>query len=125
MDAVGVDSDAHVSPNNQRRKYFWTVNGVSFFLCELKGFLFSSTLLILLKGMKALMIRSYGICWTLSITWELTEVKFTPLLPNFAECWWDQWILDVLLCNGGGIWLGMQGSCLGSPQNSRLLTPQK
>jgi phosphatidylserine synthase 1 len=29
------------------------------------------------------------------------------LLPNFAECWWDQVILDILLCNGGGIWLGM------------------
>ncbi|KAI2654852.1 Phosphatidylserine synthase 1 [Labeo rohita] len=41
-------------------------------------------------GMKALLIRSYGLCWTISITWELTEV-----------------ILDILLCNGGGIWLGM------------------
>lgn len=25
-------------------------------------------------GMKALLIRSYGLCWTISITWELTEV---------------------------------------------------
>jgi len=58
--------------------------------------------------MKALMLRNYGICWTLSITWEMTEVQFTHLLPNFKECWWDQWILDVLICNGGGIWLGMQ-----------------
>ncbi|CAB1320548.1 unnamed protein product [Coregonus sp. 'balchen'] len=32
---------------------------------------------------------------------------FMHLLPNFAECWWDQVILDILLCNGGGIWLGM------------------
>lgn len=90
-------------------------------------------------GMKALLIRSYGLCWTISITWELTEVRMTApgqkspyvrgrkmsysalvcslclfpqlffmhLLPNFAECWWDQVILDILLCNGGGIWLGM------------------
>ena len=58
--------------------------------------------------MKALMLRNYGICWTLSITWEMTEVQFTHLLPDFKECWWDQWILDVLICNGGGIWLGMQ-----------------
>ncbi|EPY75462.1 hypothetical protein CB1_001652024, partial [Camelus ferus] len=160
-------------------------------------------------AMKALLIRSYGLCWTISITWELTEgtkvdhvhsfldashcpgpnfeqnvpvrsalrvppsprcqstgralclytwkqglwpfsetlsacwildkglfsakrytsragpVSQTPvlcltlaaaptsplffmhLLPNFAECWWDQVILDILLCNGGGIWLGM------------------
>lgn len=33
-------------------------------------------------GMKALLIRSYGLCWTISITWELTEVQgHTP-----AEC---------------------------------------
>ncbi|XP_034030861.1 phosphatidylserine synthase 1 isoform X1 [Thalassophryne amazonica] len=58
-------------------------------------------------GMKALLIRSYGLCWSISITWELTELFFMHLLPNFAECWWDQVILDILLCNGGGIWLGM------------------
>ncbi|KAM6349379.1 PTSS1 synthase, partial [Podargus strigoides] len=58
-------------------------------------------------SMKALLIRSYGLCWTISITWELTELFFMHLLPNFAECWWDQVILDILLCNGGGIWLGM------------------
>lgn len=30
-------------------------------------------------GMKALLIRSYGLCWTISITWELTEVQMhTP-----------------------------------------------
>lgn len=58
-------------------------------------------------AMKALLIRSYGLCWTISITWELTELFFMHLLPNFAECWWDQVILDILLCNGGGICLGM------------------
>lgn len=35
------------------------------------------------------------------------QLFFMHLLPNFAECWWDQVILDILLCNGGGIWLGM------------------
>ncbi|XP_035651749.1 phosphatidylserine synthase 1 isoform X2 [Oncorhynchus keta] len=58
-------------------------------------------------AMKAMLIRSYALCWTISITWELTELFFMHLLPNFAECWWDQLILDILLCNGGGIWLGM------------------
>ncbi|CAL8371939.1 unnamed protein product [Boreogadus saida] len=58
-------------------------------------------------AIKALLIRNYGLCWTISITWELTELFFMHLLPNFAECWWDQVILDILLCNGGGIWLGM------------------
>uniref|UniRef100_A0A5F9DET1 Phosphatidylserine synthase n=1 Tax=Oryctolagus cuniculus TaxID=9986 RepID=A0A5F9DET1_RABIT len=36
-------------------------------------------------AMKALLIRSYGLCWTISITWELTELFFMHLLPNFAE----------------------------------------
>lgn len=58
--------------------------------------------------MKALLVRHYGICWTISVMWEITEVVFAHLLPNFVECWWDALILDVLLCNGLGIWLGMQ-----------------
>ena len=37
----------------------------------------------------------------------VSQLFFMHLLPNFAECWWDQVILDILLCNGGGIWLGM------------------
>lgn len=40
--------------------------------------------------------------------WELTEMVFAHLLPNFVECWWDALILDVLICNGLGIWIGMR-----------------
>ncbi|XP_003738004.2 phosphatidylserine synthase 1-like [Galendromus occidentalis] len=58
--------------------------------------------------MKAVLIRHYGICWTISVTWEITEMAFAHLLPNFVECWWDAVILDVLVCNGLGIWFGMQ-----------------
>ena len=29
-------------------------------------------------------------------------------LKNFNECWWDSWVLDVLVCNLGGMWVGMQ-----------------
>ncbi|KHN83227.1 Phosphatidylserine synthase 1 [Toxocara canis] len=36
---------------------------------------------------------------------ELTVV-FAHLLPNFQECWWDAIVLDVLVCNGLGIWFG-------------------
>lgn len=36
------------------------------------------------------------------------QVAFSHLLPNFIECWWDAIILDILLCNGLGIWVGMQ-----------------
>ena len=46
------------------------------------------------------------ICWVISIQWELIEILFQHMLPNFAECWWDQWVLDVLLSNALGIYLG-------------------
>merc|ERR1719232_1323537 len=59
-------------------------------------------------GMKALVIRHYGLLWSVSIMWELTEMVFGHLLPNFYECWWDNLVLDVLVCNGLGIFTGMQ-----------------
>lgn len=34
-------------------------------------------------------------------------MAFAHLLPNFTECWWDALILDILLCNGFGIFFGM------------------
>jgi len=40
--------------------------------------------------------------------WELTEMVFGHLLPNFYECWWDNLVLDILICNGLGIFTGMQ-----------------
>lgn len=33
-------------------------------------------------AMKALLIRSYGLCWTISITWELTEVTMDRVSPG-------------------------------------------
>ncbi|CAE6418126.1 unnamed protein product [Rhizoctonia solani] len=38
----------------------------------------------------------------------LLEYSLQHQLPNFAECWWDHWVLDVLLCNWLGIYVGMQ-----------------
>lgn len=58
-------------------------------------------------AMKAILVRHYGICWTISFTWEITEMAFSHLLPNFIECWWDAFVLDFLICNGLGIWFGM------------------
>nr|CAG4647871.1 EOG090X05CZ [Moina brachiata]SVE92985.1 EOG090X05CZ [Moina brachiata] len=58
--------------------------------------------------MKALLVRHYGILWTISVMWEITEIAFAHLLPNFVECWWDAIILDIVLCNGLGIWVGMK-----------------
>ncbi|ORZ25888.1 phosphatidyl serine synthase-domain-containing protein [Absidia repens] len=57
---------------------------------------------------KALIIRDYWLCWILSVTFELLEYSLEHQLNNFAECWWDHWILDVFLCNWAGISLGMK-----------------
>ena len=59
-------------------------------------------------AIKAVMIRDVFMLWLISVLWELIEMSFMKLLPNFAECWWDHWILDVLICNGLGIVIGMK-----------------
>ena len=57
--------------------------------------------------LKALVLRHTGLLWTMSVMWECTELFFARLLPNLSECWWDMLFLDVLLCNGSGILVGM------------------
>lgn len=56
---------------------------------------------------KALLVRHTGVLWTISVMWECTELFFAHILPNFYECWWDAILLDVLFCNGSGIFIGM------------------
>ncbi|XP_077288903.1 phosphatidylserine synthase 1 homolog l(3)77CDf isoform X2 [Arctopsyche grandis] len=57
--------------------------------------------------LKAILVRHMGLLWAISCMWEITEIAFIHLLPNFLECWWDSIILDVLICNGLGIWCGL------------------
>ncbi|EIE75466.1 hypothetical protein RO3G_00170 [Rhizopus delemar RA 99-880] len=57
---------------------------------------------------KALILRDYWFCWIISVSFELCEYSLQHQLNNFAECWWDHWILDVLLCNWLGIHVGMK-----------------
>lgn len=57
---------------------------------------------------KAILMRHMGLLWAISFMWEITEIAFAHLLPNFIECWWDALILDVLICNGFGIWCGLK-----------------
>ncbi len=57
---------------------------------------------------KALLFRDYWLCWVISLMFEAMEYSLEHQLPNFAECWWDHWILDVATCNAVGIWLGMK-----------------
>ncbi|XP_046865044.1 phosphatidylserine synthase 1-like [Xenia sp. Carnegie-2017] len=56
---------------------------------------------------KSLIIRHTILCWAVSITWEVTEIFFAHLLPNFKECWWDAILLDIIVCNGLGICVGL------------------
>ncbi|KAF8399059.1 hypothetical protein HHK36_014925 [Tetracentron sinense] len=56
---------------------------------------------------KAIMIRNQPLLWVLSIGFELMELTFRHMLPNFNECWWDSILLDILICNWFGIWAGM------------------
>ncbi|GAB2280019.1 heat shock protein Pss1 [Dionaea muscipula] len=56
---------------------------------------------------KAIMIRNQPLLWVLSLGFELMELTFRHMLPNFNECWWDSIILDILICNWFGIWAGM------------------
>ena len=56
---------------------------------------------------KAIVVRHAVVVWSLSIMWEVTELFFAHVLPNFNECWWDILIFDILLSNGLGIYVGM------------------
>ncbi|KAF2951691.1 CDP-diacylglycerol--serine O-phosphatidyltransferase 3 [Oryza sativa Japonica Group] len=56
---------------------------------------------------KAVMIRNQLLLWVLSVGFELMELTFRHMLPNFNECWWDSIILDIMICNWFGIWAGM------------------
>lgn len=56
---------------------------------------------------KALILRDTSMLWVVSVAFELMELTFQHLLPNFNECWWDSWVLDVAVCNAIGIYTGM------------------
>ncbi|RNF22363.1 phosphatidyl serine synthase [Trypanosoma conorhini] len=56
---------------------------------------------------KTLILRDWRLATCVSVGFEILEVTFQHVLPNFKECWWDHLLLDVLLCNGGGTLLGM------------------
>ncbi|KAL6620659.1 hypothetical protein ACP70R_035798 [Stipagrostis hirtigluma subsp. patula] len=77
--------------------------------CRLYETLFDEFVIAHILGWwgKAVMIRNQLLLWVLSIGFELMELTFRHMLPNFNECWWDSIILDILICNWFGIWAGM------------------
>ncbi|OMJ87750.1 hypothetical protein SteCoe_10497 [Stentor coeruleus] len=52
-------------------------------------------------------IRDYYILHIWSILDELIELSLKNIRPNFCECWWDSLVLDVILANTLGIYVGM------------------
>ncbi|KAE8995999.1 hypothetical protein PR003_g15958 [Phytophthora rubi] len=55
---------------------------------------------------KMCMFRDWRFCWVLSIAFEILELAFQFVIPDFQECWWDSLLLDMLGAN-------MLGMCLG------------
>jgi len=96
----GYADDCRVFTPNDSRGYFGNIMDTlndEFVLAHLLGWF----------G-KALLFRDFWLATSLSVLFEVWEVTFAHQLPNFHECWWDHIILDLILCNGLGIWLGLQ-----------------
>lgn len=53
-----------------------------------------------------IVFRSVPIAFFCSVFFEIVELSLQHILPNFYECWWDHLILDLLLCNCTGLFLG-------------------
>ena len=86
----------------------------------IKGTLFDEFVIAHTLGWwgKAVILRNYPLLWVLSVGFELMELTFQHMLPNFNECWWDSWILDVALCNFIGLLAGMWTVRWGLPARS-------
>jgi uncharacterized membrane protein YccC len=57
------------------------------------------------------MFRDWGVCWILSLGFEVLECTLQFLIPEFKECWWDSLLIDVLganLLGMGAGWLTLQ-----------------
>ncbi|CAC9699270.1 phosphatidylserine synthase, putative [Plasmodium sp. DRC-Itaito] len=52
---------------------------------------------------KGIIVRNFFLLNLNSVIFELIELRFQHILPNFYECWWDHIFLDVLICNFIGI----------------------
>ena len=55
---------------------------------------------------KMMVFRDVKLALIISCFFEFMEITLRHQLANFYECWWDSLVLDILVCNGGGIYLG-------------------
>jgi len=56
---------------------------------------------------KAIILRDWAFMWIASVLFEILEVTFQHMYPNFNECWWDHLLLDIFGCNLAGMVFGM------------------
>ncbi|CEM36299.1 unnamed protein product [Vitrella brassicaformis CCMP3155] len=57
--------------------------------------------------LKMLMYRDWKFCLVLSTMYELCELSFQWLIPEFQECWWDSILMDSIGANLIGMTLGV------------------
>ena len=88
-------TDCRMSTEEEPHKFWNTVADV-FLIAHLGGY-----------WAKTLVLRDWRVVTAVSIGFEIIEVTGQHVLPNFAECWWDHLLVDVLICNGGGTVLGL------------------
>lgn len=55
---------------------------------------------------KVWVFRNSTMAWVMSLMFEVMEWTMEVWLPNFKECWWDHWLLDVFGCNFLGMLIG-------------------
>ncbi|OQR81493.1 phosphatidylserine synthase, partial [Thraustotheca clavata] len=55
---------------------------------------------------KMCMFRDWRFCWVLGIAFELLELIFQFVIPDFQECWWDSLFMDLFGANFIGMCLG-------------------
>ena len=55
---------------------------------------------------KVWIFRNSTLAWIMSFFFEVMEFSFEVWLPNFKECWWDHFGLDVFGCNLIGMLIG-------------------
>lgn len=56
---------------------------------------------------KMLIIRDWRLVTMISVLFEVVELSLQHILPNFKECWWDHVVIDIMICNAGGMCLGL------------------
>lgn len=86
------------------KSYMEECNSFSSFKDKLDVFVIAHLLGWFVKGFA---MRNFFYLFLNSVLFELCELKFQHILPNFYECWWDHVLLDILGCNLLGILLSL------------------